>query len=317
MLRHNVSRIPVTPGNLLYINTIPHDQIDLKPSDFGETLVLRAFKEDDPIRGELEHAVATFRLSDGRKMPVRFVDVRNAGQLISTLRSFDGPLAVFDGHGSHTKRDQVAKLHLVDETVNVWELREEVSLPPIFLTCACDTHAIDRSHVSTANGLVNAGARTAIATFLPVLSGQAAIFAARLLFRIYEFLPTVTTSFRRAIRWDSVVSLMQRMMFVSEFLRVLESHCKTERTLTLQAEMTRVIHQAGYEWYEQFVERLSAEFGLSVDEIESIRNQHLSIPESVKYVQIGNPETIVIHPEDACLEDYPDNATALTNATQD
>lgn len=301
MLRQVTSRIPTTPGNCLYAHAVPHNEINLRPSDFGETLVIRSFKAGDPLSKDMADAVAKYKLSSGSQMPVRFVDVRNGSDLIEVLKDFEGAIAIFDCHGSHSKTANIGVLHLVDEEVDMWELRNRVRLPPIVFACACDTHAFDRSHASTANGLLIAGARTVIGTFFPVLSRPAAMFAARLLFRVYEFLPAATKAFGRSMRWDRVFSLMQRMMYVSEMLRVVESHFQTEWKTELQTEMTSVILATGFHWYEKFVDLLVDEFDTDPEKIETLRMEKLPFPEAIKYLQLGNPETIVIHPENVDL----------------
>ena len=302
MLRQVTSRIPTTPGNCFYAQTVPHDEIDLRPSDFGETLVIRSFKTDDPLSMHISNAVANFKLSNGSRMPVRFVDVRSSSDLIAALEDFSGAIAIFDCHGSHSKTTDIGKLHLVDEVVDMWAIRKCVNLPPIVFACACDTHAFDRSHASTANGLLIAGARTVIGTFFPIVSKPAALFAARLLFRVYEFLPAATKAIGRSMRWDRVFSLMQRMMYVSELLRVVENHFQTEWKTELQTKMTSVILDTGFYWYEGFVDLLIEEFETDTKTIETLRSEKLPFPEAIKYLQLGNPESIVIHPENVQLD---------------
>jgi hypothetical protein len=69
---------------------------------------------------------------------------------------------------------------------------------------------------------------------------------------------------------------------------------------------TELIHTRGSDWYEPFVESLSQETGLSPDEIETYRREHLPFPETLKYIHMGNPESICVCPEDLRPEDYVD-----------
>ena len=182
-------------------------------------------------------------------------------------------------------------------------------MPPIFFACACDTHAINRSHVTSGNGLLACGSRAVIASVLPVESKRAAAFAGRLLFRIYELLPAIIGgNAPQAVRWDGVFSLLQRMTFVSELIfgiGILRGK-RGKWGIKSQQKSTELIHTTGSDWYEPFVEALSQETGLSLNEIETYRQEHLPFPETLKYIHMGNPETIVVCPEDLRPEDYVD-----------
>jgi hypothetical protein len=125
MLRHSTSRIPTTPGNLSFGEILPPDPIQLTMQDFQETLVLRSFRAEDPLRDDLKSVIDVYRLSDGRELPVRIVDVRNRRELLRALDDFDGAMAIFDGHAFHSLSDDVGKLclgpanQLVSEFVSV------------------------------------------------------------------------------------------------------------------------------------------------------------------------------------------------------
>ena len=212
------------------------------------------------------------------------------------MKSVKGLIQIFDCHGSHATGDDVAYLHLGDEKVNIWELRNQISVSPIVFACACDTSALDRSHVTVSNGLLACGARTIIGTSLPVHSFSAAVYVARMLFRIFEYLPAITKS--TSIRWNVVFGLLQRMVFVSELLRLLENEYGLERKIDLQTRMTQTIHTMGFAWYEEFLSETAKEFKVTTQEIELLRANKMPFPESYKYTQFGNPETIVFHPDD-------------------
>ena len=223
MLRHVTSRIPVTPGNQAFLELLPHDVIEVTTDNFKETLVIRSFRDNDPLRLDLETAVRHYVRSDGTPLPVRFVDVGTRAELERAFADYDGALVVFDGHGHHRRHENHGQLQLTNETVNPWDLREKIRVPPIAFLCACDTHAYDRSHVTPGSGILACGARAVISTVLPIHSKQAAIFAARLLYRIYEYLPRLTNQLRQFVRWDNVFSMLQRMMYVTELLSVVRT----------------------------------------------------------------------------------------------
>ena len=294
MLRNTVSRIPATPGNVSFSLALPHEPIQLLPSSVGETVVVRSFKDGDPLSSHLETAVSSYKMDGDKKMPVRFIDVADRAGLVAAINQSKGLALVLDCHGTHTQGGH-AVLNLRDEDVDTWSLRSDCNMPPIVVCCACDTHALDRNHVTVSTGLLDCGARTAISTSLPVHFREASIFTARFLYRLYKYVPAIN-SFGRPQRFDSIFGQMQKMNFVSELLRRFEKHFKTEGKSELQIRTTGVIHTTGFDWYEIFLEDAANEFGSSTRELEDIRKRKLAFPESYKYMMLGNPETIVFRP---------------------
>ena len=309
MLRSTVSRIPCIPGNLTFVQIPPPPPLRLSMADFAETLIIRSFKVGDPLRTTLKECVDAYRLPDDREIPAKFVDVRSKSELIAALNSFEGAFIVFDCHGSHRKQTSVGVLNLTDEDVDLWSIRELVRVPPIVFTCACDTHALGRSHATCGNGLLYCGARTVIASVLPIHGGEAAIFCARLLFRMYMLLPAITSGeLRWSVRWDGVITLLQRMMYMSSVVRLLEK-VTNQDDWGQQAEQAciHIIHNSGSEWYEIALQEVSKHSGVDVERIEKLVDDKLPFAESLKYLQMGNPETIVVGPESLDPDDYYDN----------
>ena len=88
--------------------------------------------------------------------------------LVEALNNFQGVLAVFDGHGSHAP-GQPGLLHLMDNPIDVWQLRNRVLRPPpIVVLSACDTHAADRNHATAGNGFLSLGSRAVLSTVFPI-----------------------------------------------------------------------------------------------------------------------------------------------------
>src|SRR5262249_29762220 len=113
----------------------------------------------------------------------------------------------------------VGKLLIGREAVDVWELRGRVRMPPIAILSACDTHGIDASSQATVgNGFLAIGVRTVLATLLPVGGVSSAVFIARLLYRIADFLPAALQAKGRTLSWTEVMSGMLRMLLASEII---------------------------------------------------------------------------------------------------
>ena len=205
-LRVNACRVPVTPGNL-FINLVgPHEHIRLTPADLTNVLIITALKRDDPIRQMFEIAFDYFGNVWKDKMQIDFVDVASEEEFVAAINKFEGNIIVFDGHGAH-EEDAAAALCLQDEPVDVWALQGKITrMPPIVRLSACDTHAADRNHATVANGFIALGARAVLASVFPLFAPTAATFAARLIYRLADFLAPAIRMFDRALTWTEVVS---------------------------------------------------------------------------------------------------------------
>lgn len=236
-LRRDVSRIPVTPGNLFIAQMTPKPILRLTPDELGKVLVISALKEGDVIRGTFETAFETFGKAWRDQADVTFVEVGSEDDLVSALNGFNGAVVVFDGHGSHAP-GEAAKLHLKDVASDVWTLGERVNrVPPIVILSACDTHAADRNHATAANGFLSLGARTVLASVLPLEANAAAIFAARLIYRFVAYAPAMIGILERPLTYLELVCGMLRAQLMTEFLRGLfrAGHLTDTQHLAIEA----------------------------------------------------------------------------------
>jgi hypothetical protein len=97
-MRFDVSRQPVMPGNLFIAGCVAPPRL-VPLSAFKEILVLRSFKDTDPLRNILERAVNASLEANSPTFPVKvkFVDVQNKADLIIAINSFHGACMIFDG----------------------------------------------------------------------------------------------------------------------------------------------------------------------------------------------------------------------------
>ena len=124
-IRRNVSRIPVTPGNLYVGQLTPSPLIRLTPEAFRKILVISALDptDDRDIRANIDIAFSTFSPHWKNKLEVEFIEVTSVEELIAAFNAFGGAMAIFDGHGSHRDGD-AAKLHLGKTEIDIWTLLE-------------------------------------------------------------------------------------------------------------------------------------------------------------------------------------------------
>jgi hypothetical protein len=227
----------------------------------------------------------------------RFVDVQTQGEFITALQSYDGAVFVFDGHGIYDKETGTGSLVVGGSALDVWSMRKQCRIPPIVMFSACDTQPIDGSHSSVANAVFNLGARAVLATMFPIYGPKAAMFNARMLFRLEAFIPAAL-SIKPFLTWREVASGMLRMSYAYEVLRALadSAHLPISesqiRDIQLRANNTINARQA--DWHEVLVADIATATMLSVKDVEQKIGQWAGLTEALKYVQLGSPENIVI-----------------------
>jgi hypothetical protein len=328
MIRFDVSRVPVTPGNLSLNTSCQGKALVVTQKEFEEILIIRSFKTDDPIRNELKQSLEVIskdydfgslirafnndpekrkifqKINESKgnlkhfKIQIRWIDVSNKDELINALNSYHGPLMIFDGHGLHEKRKDFGSLVIGNEFVDIWTLRKIARIPPIVLLSACDTHPIDASHASTANGFLHAGAYTVLGTLLPVDAKISGLFIARLILRMELFIPIAIESFGGSIRWTSIISGLQRMIYITELLHNMYDrqfiNITDDQYLRLTSKSNDYINRFDPHWFERIISEIENETGISNAEIYEFLSSWHQLPDCLKYIQLGNPENIII-----------------------
>ncbi|WP_441228396.1 CHAT domain-containing protein [Tardiphaga sp. 20_F10_N6_6] len=298
-LRKDCTRIPVTPGNLFVDQLAARPIVHLTSESFKEILVISALSPDDPIRRLFRLAFETFEPRWRGKLSVKFVDVASESELVDAFNAYSGPMVIFDGHGSHSQ-DEPAMLHLGDTNLDVWRLRGKIeNMPPIVVLSACDTHAADRNHATTANGFIQLGARTVLSSVFPLLAQDAALFTARLVYRVAEYIPAALKSYDQAITWTEIISGMLRMQLLTDFLRLLESKGLIDdaayREIHLEGNMA--INGRVDDPFAHLIDNLEGR-GLARSDMNRYLELAVANSSVISYLQIGRPETIIIDSAD-------------------
>jgi len=307
--RFNTSRIPATPGNMLFSGLIETRERLVSRSAFDEILIIRSFSDADPLRNILERAIKMAPMTDSRSSRIRFADVKSVAELIDTLNSYNGALVIFDCHGAYNTEDLIGTLVIGEARVDPWELKGKVRIPPIVLLSACDTHSLNGSHASVANGMLVLGAITVLGTLLPVNAFASAVLISRLLLRVQEFIPIHTERFNHSLRWSEVISGMQRMSYVTDILHLLPRigiKLDRESFEYIQLRTNNRINPYDKYWYVEFWRVLAERVGLRSADVILFAQKWCQFTESMKYIQMGNPESILIMSESVERETRPE-----------
>lgn len=292
-LHCDMSRITATPADLLLRQLETHEMLRLSVSDFDEILLVSAFEEgrSDDVMTRLLAEVF-----DIRRIKVRLRRVRTEDEFVTEVNSYEGPLMIFDGHGDHARGEE-AHLQVGIDRVSVGSFEGRIRLPPIVILSACDTHAVGRSTRSAANAMLRLGARTVLATNLPVRFSEAAMMAGDFVRTIDAYLPMMPGDIGRVVRWSEFAGGLIRAHFIMGVVfRLIASKVITERDT--DDYLPRVLMTARFRTGTQALDQLEAELigqgKLDGAEFDAAVRRVVSTSDSIRYVQLGNPETILI-----------------------
>lgn len=303
-MRFDVSRVGVMPGNS-FLATCLMPPIILPMSAFQEILVIRSFQQDDQLRNILEESLSTIPslLSSNFHIKIRFVDVTNEDEFIDALEGYNGAIMIFDGHGDYDSAISAGMIVIGGKKIDAWQLRNRCTVPPIVIFSACDTQPLDGGHGSSATAAFALGAHTVLGTTLPIDGRIAGVFIGRLILRINEFLPHIVKC-QPIVTWREIISGMLRMLHVTEVMIALKKNAGPKyRSINFgQAQMRANIgiNNRNPDWYLEFLLELSSHVGHPIEILKQDIKKWVSMTDSMKYVQLGNPESIVI------VEESPD-----------
>jgi hypothetical protein len=294
MISHEVSKLPMTPGNLLGQFCMLGSGVVIKEKALENILVIRSFQSHDKIKNMLQVAVQLFDLEP--RLNVKFVDVRNTQEVISALNEYAGAIVVFDCHGGHDGENKPGFLRIGRDKLDVWSLFGVARIPPIVLLSACSTFAIGGSHASPANGFLRCGALSVIGTFLPVDAIKSSAFIARILYRIHSFLPALRAMKYEAINWRTFISGFLRMSYSTDVLKFFQGRNVIDEDAYLKIHLAanNDINLSNADWYGNLLSAVADRSDKSSEEILEMVKGDNPLFETMLYCQLGRPELITI-----------------------
>ena len=297
MFRHEVSRVPSTPGNVTSNILLSLPKHAYAYSTLCDILIIRSFDENDEIRDHLSKVVQ-WGHDEGRLkgLKVQLVDVASKDELIEALKSFKGIMVIFDCHGGHGGETDSAWLHIGGQNIDVWHIYQSTRVPPIVILAACSTHPVEGSHASVANGFLESGACSVLGTFAPINSDHAATFVIRLLTRVAVYLPIALKS--RPYTWREVISGLFKMSYTRDVL----TYLRDEKKLLNQNQYAAIHIKTNMlvnaieakDWFDEFKLLIGVVLDIEEPAINELFQKNFQFVETMLMVQLGRPENIVI-----------------------
>lgn len=294
-ISHDCSRYITSAGNS-FLQQVMKPPVVMKKKILQNVLIVRSFKRDDPIRETLTDAISLV-LKDQPEVKLIISDVSSKEDFIESVNSFDGGIMVYDGHGAYNKDEHLSILNINGVDVDIADLKGKIQVPPIVLLSACDTYPVDGSHMSSAHAFLPNFAHTVLATLTPVTAKYAARFIARLLLRVSDLYLNLVFSSNKIVPWSSIVTGLKRMEYATDFINSIFSiyRIKNERLRHGMGTYANVLINSYSEcWMDSLKNKLAKEIGITVDNLNSEIIKLGIYSESMSYVQLGNPDTIMI-----------------------
>lgn len=294
MLSHEVSRIPMTPGNMLLQLAATGEVMTVPEQFLRNVLVIRSFADDDPIKLMLEKGIKKIDL--GENIRVNIVDVRSQAEAISALNKFEGGIVIFDCHGNHGGLSDEGWLQFGDDKVVTWNLAHIARIPPIVILSACLTNAAAGSHASASSGLLRSGAVSVLGTYLPVSGLKSAVFVSRLLLRIDALTEFLKQAGMAGFSWRTFLSTFLRMSYTTDVLDyfVSLSLIDGEAMKKIHAVTNSYIDGLDDKWYEVMLKNVAEASGRAQEDLSKIIKEKNPFMETLNYCQIGLPERLYV-----------------------
>lgn len=297
MFTHEISRILPTPGNILNQMALNGQKIIIPYDSITNILIIRSFDEEDPIKNCLSSAIEVFSRNGAcDNLSIKIIDTYSEVDLIDAINNNPSAILIFDCHGDHGGIEGHAWLNIGDEEIDIWQLANKCPIPPIVILSACNTHPINGSHASVANGLFRCGALSVIGTYAPVKATHAGVFVARLLYRLAGLVPIIISE-KRVVSWREIVTGFLKMSYATDILvgfKENEKNISKDEYLRIHFKTNFIINSNESNWINKFYEIISEEANIDKKTIKNIINKNYQYVDTMLYTQLGRPENIII-----------------------
>lgn len=297
-IRYDVSRIDATPGNLFLQQIRAPITLYIPPDAFRDCLVLSMFDQDDQIAYHLRVGLTNAGDGTSKKLRAKYISPKSVDEFVRAINAFRGPMLIVDSHGAHDEGDGPGGLIIGGKSVDIWNLSDKIRMPPIVLLSACDTHPFDRSHATVANGFLSCGAVSVIATALPIRAKQAARFAMRILNRAIHF-ADIVNGMGRSVPWTNIVGGVLRMELATDIIRSFEEagHYNQNVVKQIMLDTNQDLNPLRPDWFERLAERVKTASGVDQQQWESRSADIIAGSDAIRYLHVGNPESILVADE--------------------
>ena len=151
-----------------------------------------------------------------------------------------------------------------------------------------------------------------LATLLPVGGAEGARFVYRLLLHLIDFVRAAISARRRAMSWNEVLSGVLRLTLATDIMDSLirRKLMKAEhRSSAFQAVLHDLLNSEPT-WFETLASGIKADGNAPAKELDAAIQSAIANSESIRCIQLGRPESIVIGTHELVAEFHAHEAPA-------
>ena len=308
----SISRLPIIPGNILVNSAKLNFKREISKATVS-FLIINALNPNDTLYkngkklGELLKEYFP-------KHCVNYYEVTNKTDFIRIMNEYPTTFFIYYGHGSmpevsRNQSDQIGKLHIGDDEIDMIELENNIKV--VTILGACQTQVLDAHYLNIGNMFLGLGSQSVLATYFPV-DGFYTFSLIESIFRhLKNFLSNQAPEYIK--NWSDIILQARRTHYIIEPVNTIieyldkkgdktrvdseslsqyvmkycmESSCNANTSYISVMEQSVIYRDKAYkEYFKNYPESTRML-------IDYIFKHNYVFPESIIFTSLGSPEKI-------------------------
>jgi len=293
--KYEVTRIPITPLNLLLYNINNFNNLPRKIdfSSFNEVLHINSINTNDPIFEEYKLFKKT---CEEQGYNLNFKHAKDSNDFVDLVNKIKPKILIYYGHATYNDECDKGQLIFEKDVLSFESLKKITDMPPIVFLIGCETASTSAFSGGIANHFLCNGAQAVLATLFPIPANHAASFIGRMLGMLNDYkIREVECSLARLVfkarklGWlmDRIESLYEfELIDMREYFILFTEISNTLHTLSLKENRELTLIEA-----EAIFEQVLLKYGF-LEQWDSIKTK--TIPYSLFFTLLGRGHDIYL-----------------------
>jgi hypothetical protein len=314
-LSKRISRIPITPGNIVFNHALSaNDRYKINKRDL-KVLILNTLMPSDNIFNIGQHLYkqinAWFSVFPNQ---VKYIEVTKKDEFINAMSENKPTILIYYGHGEYDKEEMMGKLIIGEEEMTVVEIEQLEWKPLIAILGACETQVLHGTDLNVGSIFLAGGVVSVLGTFFPVDALHTSSFISALMYQLVGSVMGVASG--NSVAWDEIIIKAQRSSYLWDAAYALELYISNQGKNVYEYIEDVIITFFEYckqneigveEWYrnrDDIFLKMFYDKQLLYESYKIIIENDLIIPSSLFFTSLGSPEKIIIERENETIQLY-------------